>query len=157
MSDELGHIVREAWVAYCIETGRTERPDHIAPWEQMDEWSKEVDRRIGTAVAEHVGAKLRAELAAARAELQTARNEIKAWREQLAFVGKQRDEWNICADKEQSQVAELESELADARAALERVNWVNDYCLWCKRFYDDGHAPDCARQVALGKKPEDAK
>ena len=29
----------------------SDRPDRIAPWEELDEWSKEVDRRIGEAVA----------------------------------------------------------------------------------------------------------
>lgn len=50
----LGRIVRGAWVDYCLETGKTERPDRIAPWESMDEWSQEVDKRIGVAVAAYM-------------------------------------------------------------------------------------------------------
>ena len=52
--EELGRIVRRVWVEYCIQTGHTERPDRICPWEEMDEWSREVDRRIGVAVAVQV-------------------------------------------------------------------------------------------------------
>lgn len=47
--DDLGQIVRAAWVAYCRETGIT-KPSHIASWEALSEWEKEVDRRIGQAV-----------------------------------------------------------------------------------------------------------
>ncbi len=45
--DAFGRVVRKIWVDYCIETGRTDRPDRIAPWEELDEWSREADRRIG--------------------------------------------------------------------------------------------------------------
>lgn len=44
------------------------------------------------------------------------------------------------------------------RAALEEVEWVfweqdigwGKECPWCKEDESDGHAPDCARQRALG-------
>jgi len=42
--------------------------------------------------------------------------------------------------------------LADALAkALEYVEFdVDGYCVWCEGWEnDDGHAPDCQRQVAL--------
>ena len=61
MSDELdreflGQIVRKVWVAYCIETNHVYKPDHVDSWEQLDEWAKEVDRRIGETVAAHAHA-----------------------------------------------------------------------------------------------------
>ena len=37
-------------VAYCQETGDT-KPSHLAPWEELSEWDKEADRRIGAAIA----------------------------------------------------------------------------------------------------------
>lgn len=49
-ADELGRVVREAWVKYCIETGDT-KPGHLTPYDQLSEWDKEADRVIGTAVA----------------------------------------------------------------------------------------------------------
>jgi hypothetical protein len=52
-AEELGKIVRQAWVDYCKETGRTDDPQKICGWKELDEWSKEVDRRIGVAVARH--------------------------------------------------------------------------------------------------------
>lgn len=52
--EELGRIVREVWVSYCIETNRTDRPDRICPWEEMDKWSQEVDMRIGEVVQDAV-------------------------------------------------------------------------------------------------------
>jgi hypothetical protein len=48
--EELGKAVRSAWVAYCQETGDT-KPSHLAPWEELSEWDKEADRRIGAAIA----------------------------------------------------------------------------------------------------------
>jgi hypothetical protein len=49
--DELGRLVRETWVRYCIETGDT-KPSHIAPYDELSEWDKEADRRIGEAVVQ---------------------------------------------------------------------------------------------------------
>lgn len=48
----LGKVVRQAWVDYCIETGRKDK--NTEPWEQLDDWTKEVDRRIGESVKEFV-------------------------------------------------------------------------------------------------------
>ena len=50
LREELGKAVRSAWVAYCRETGDT-KPSHLAPWEELSEWDKEADRRIGAAIA----------------------------------------------------------------------------------------------------------
>lgn len=52
-NDELGKRVRQAWIAYCLETGDT-KPSHIAPWEELSEWDKEADRRIGKAIARYI-------------------------------------------------------------------------------------------------------
>lgn len=49
--EALGMIVREEWVRFCIETSRISPPSRIAPWDETSDWSKEVDRRIGEAVA----------------------------------------------------------------------------------------------------------
>lgn len=48
--EELGRIVREEYVRVCHEAGDT-KPSHLAPWEELSEYDKEVDRRIGVAVA----------------------------------------------------------------------------------------------------------
>lgn len=53
--EALGQIVRQAWVAYCKETGWRTAYETVCPWEEMkDEHAKEVDRRIGEAVAKAV-------------------------------------------------------------------------------------------------------
>lgn len=51
--EQLGRLVRAEWVNYCIETGDT-KPSHIAPWEDLSDWDKEADRRIGEVVARAV-------------------------------------------------------------------------------------------------------
>lgn len=61
----LGRTVRYAWVAYCKETGRTDKPSHLASWEEISEWDREVDRQIGEAVRREL-------LAAALKELDDA-------------------------------------------------------------------------------------
>jgi len=47
--EALGIRVREVWVEYCKEIGKS-KPSHIAPWEELKEESKEADRRIGAAL-----------------------------------------------------------------------------------------------------------
>jgi hypothetical protein len=49
LREQLGRIVRETWVSYCIETGDT-KLSHIAPWDDLSEWDREADRRIGEAI-----------------------------------------------------------------------------------------------------------
>lgn len=51
--DDLGRLVREAWVKYCIETGDT-KPSHLTPYDELSEWDKEADRRIGEAVEKSI-------------------------------------------------------------------------------------------------------
>lgn len=49
----LGRLVREVWVAYCLEIGDY-KPTHLALWDMLSESDKEVDRRIGEAVGRYV-------------------------------------------------------------------------------------------------------
>ncbi len=51
--DRLGRIVREVWVEYAEEHGDTD-PSHLRGWDDLDEYNREVDRRIGERVAEVV-------------------------------------------------------------------------------------------------------
>ena len=46
LRETLGKKVREIWVQYCLETGN-KKPSNIAPWEELSEYDKEVDRKIG--------------------------------------------------------------------------------------------------------------
>lgn len=48
--EEIGRLVRQVWVDYCKETGRIEKPSHVVPWEDLDDWDREIDRRIGEAL-----------------------------------------------------------------------------------------------------------
>jgi len=48
--EELGQLVRKIWVDFCKEIGDT-KSSHIAPWEELNENDKEVDRRIGEEIA----------------------------------------------------------------------------------------------------------
>lgn len=47
--DELGRLVRETWIAYCIEMGDG-KPSHLTGWDDLPEYDKEVDRRIGEGI-----------------------------------------------------------------------------------------------------------
>lgn len=47
--EDVGRLVRDTWIAYCLEIGDT-KASHIAPWEELSEQDKEADRRIGDAV-----------------------------------------------------------------------------------------------------------
>lgn len=50
--------------------------------------------------------------------------------------------------------AAYRSEVARLRAALLAVEWIEGgfvtWCQWCQQAKKFGHAPDCARQLALG-------
>jgi hypothetical protein len=48
--EELGRLVREEWIRAAVERDDPE-PSHHTPWESLDEASREIDRRIGIAVA----------------------------------------------------------------------------------------------------------
>lgn len=55
------------------------------------------------------------------------------------------------------------AERDDARAALQAVEWTGldplaietPQCPWCLSYEKEGHAPDCARQAALGRGEEE--
>ena len=49
--DFLGRRVREVWVSWCQEAGDT-KESHLLPWENLPEFDKQVDRRIGLALYE---------------------------------------------------------------------------------------------------------
>ncbi len=51
--DELGRIVREEWVRYAGDHGDT-NPEHLLGYDDLNNYDKEVDRRIGVAVARAV-------------------------------------------------------------------------------------------------------
>ena len=71
--DDLGRIVREAWVIYCNETGWRTAYETICPWDEMtDEHAKEVDRHIGEAVVAAAVIGLLDALAAAEARAEAA-------------------------------------------------------------------------------------
>lgn len=53
--ESLGRLVREVWVAWAREQPRP-KAHHLDLWEQLDEGGREVDRRIGAAVADRVRA-----------------------------------------------------------------------------------------------------
>lgn len=64
----------------------------------------------------------------------------------------------LCADRDGDLAHEFqranaaEAENARLRAALQEVEYA-DYenrCPWCLAIYGHGHAPNCARQIALG-------
>ena len=48
--EQLGRLVRETWVACAEEAGDT-KPSHLTGWDDLDEDMREVDMRIGEAVA----------------------------------------------------------------------------------------------------------
>ena len=57
MRDTLGKVVRETWVKCKQEevmAGTAVKPEHLWPWENIPEREREVDRRIGEAVAAYL-------------------------------------------------------------------------------------------------------
>lgn len=48
--ETLGREVRRVWIEFCREIG-DDKPSHLASWEDMTEPEREVDRRIGEAIA----------------------------------------------------------------------------------------------------------
>ena len=53
--EELGRLVREVWVA-CAREHPDPKPSWLAGWDELDEWDRETDRRIGKVVANHAAA-----------------------------------------------------------------------------------------------------
>ncbi|HEY3652365.1 MAG TPA: hypothetical protein VGL33_30655 [Streptosporangiaceae bacterium] len=48
--ERLGRIVRETWVAWALEQPDA-KPSWLVRWEELDDGQREVDMRIGEAVA----------------------------------------------------------------------------------------------------------
>lgn len=51
--EKLGELVRMVWVE-CARKSPDPKPAHLTPWADLDEWNKEVDRRIGEHIAQYV-------------------------------------------------------------------------------------------------------
>lgn len=66
-----------------------------------------------------------------RAKLAEAEKKLEAWAS-----------WVERADAAEADAGRL-------RGALQMVEWVERVCPWCL-WCDEGHKPDCARQLALG-------
>lgn len=55
--EHLGRVVREAWMVWAREQPDVvEHPSWLIPWDELAERDREVDRRIGAAVARAVAA-----------------------------------------------------------------------------------------------------
>lgn len=50
--DHLGRVVRETWVAWAREQPDP-KPSWLTGWDQLDAGQREVDKRIGEAIARH--------------------------------------------------------------------------------------------------------
>jgi len=96
--EQLGRLVRETWVACAEEAGDT-KPSHLTGWDDLDEDMREVDMRIGEAVAaaalpdadpvpEDAGRDLRCEALAVAytAGRGAERERIAAWLERKAAL-----------------------------------------------------------------------
>ena len=51
--DELGRVVREAWVRWAV-SRPDPKPSWLVPWEELDEDDREADRQIGEAVRDYL-------------------------------------------------------------------------------------------------------
>ena len=71
-------------------------------------------------------------------------------------------EWQETAKQYLDMYQSCKTECDQLRQALEEVEWVDrevdaiypepatwKQCPWCEWWFDDGHAPDCQRQLAL--------
>lgn len=47
----LGALVRELWIE-CAKTLPNPKPSHLVTWADLDEWNKEVDRKIGERIGQ---------------------------------------------------------------------------------------------------------
>lgn len=81
--EELGRIVRETWVAWAREQAVL-KPSWLVPWDELDPGQREVDMRIGEAVARATGALAPRELREAMAETRKLREKLAAVAGELA-------------------------------------------------------------------------
>lgn len=61
--EDLGRLVRETWIAWAREQ-TDPKPSWLTGWDELDDGQREVDRRIGAAVAAQATAAERERLAA---------------------------------------------------------------------------------------------
>ena len=99
-----GRLVRETWVAWALEQPDVkDHPSWTKPWDDLSERDKEVDMRIGSAVAAQAvadakveGTRMRAQLMAFAAERDRAVRELRR-RADRAVPGVERDTWIAAA------------------------------------------------------------
>jgi hypothetical protein len=82
--EQLGRLVRQIWVRWASEQRRPKR-SWLTGWDQLDAGQREVDMRIGEAIAAHVLAKTMGDLPALRAE----RDELERRIEDLRDFGRE--------------------------------------------------------------------
>ena len=75
--EPLGRIVRETWVAWAREQYRP-KPSWLLLWEELDNGQREVDMRIGAAVAVRAVADAKLDLTAGNREIVRLRAELDA-------------------------------------------------------------------------------
>lgn len=69
--EQLGEAVRRVWVE-CAREQKNPKPRYLVPWDDLDDANKEIDRRIGEAVAQIVCSNL------------SATEDQKSWANRLA-------------------------------------------------------------------------
>jgi hypothetical protein len=52
-NEEIGKLVRDVWVQFCIEKG-VNKESHLTPWDDLSDSDKEVDKRIEIAITNKV-------------------------------------------------------------------------------------------------------
>ena len=78
-----------------------------------------------------------------------------------------RSDWDACmrevveAERKRDELVKLRKERDEARAVLKENEWcgvevwdhvaTTELCLSCKAWEEDGHAPDCKWQKAMGE------
>ena len=85
--EPLGRIVRETWVAWALEQPDVEdHPSWVKPYGELAERDKEVDMRIGSAVAARAVSDAKLEAAAIRKQLVAFSIHMPALRRALAVA-----------------------------------------------------------------------
>lgn len=113
----LGVEVRRVWLAWAREQPNP-KPSWLVPWEELSEPDREVDRRIGMAIATLVTKPQIDEITALRAQ-------IAAQEAVIAAARADRSHFNACDACEDGEICEIGAEyicrLAEAVDALDRV------------------------------------
>jgi hypothetical protein len=124
--EQLGRMVREIWVAAAREHPDP-KPSWLVPWDELGEWDKEVDRRIGEAVASH-------------AALVTAIETHQVGSRERAGLIRQRD-------LAMTEAAKLREKLASYDSA---ISWATS-CTACARTLDGSIADHDRAEAAEAK------